>query len=154
MKILPLSLAASLIATGFCVVPQAKAANALERAIQRLEPCKNLKVKAAILTVGIDRTESVSVQSATIEVKGSQAHADATASITCRTSDELVLQGDASITVHAVLGLDLETCAPGDNTIDVVSTGGSLGEVVELLKDVISAALTQQLTRQLQKLCQ
>jgi len=132
----------------------AQAANALERAVAKIEPCRALKAKIGILKVGIDKTKEVAVPSLKIDVEGNLLHAQAVATVACQSRDGAVFEGDVSATFNADLIMDLTTCVLSRNEIDVASASGSLADVVDSLKDFISAALKEQLARQAKKLCE
>jgi hypothetical protein len=133
---------------------QADAANALEKAIARLQPCHPLKIDMGIAKIGIDRTANVTVQSATITIQGNMATAEANASLTCEASDKSPLSGDASATFSVAATMDLETCAVGNSELSILKTGGKYGKLVEEFKDGITATIKSGLEKQLMKLCQ
>jgi len=130
----------------------ARAENLLERAVARLEPCRSLKVDTGFAKVGIDKTDKVVVDSARIDIRGDTAEAEANASLTCRTGGGIV-NGDATATFRVGFSLDLTTCTLGRSEVAILSTGGTFGDVVDALKDVIAATITQRMAAQLKTLC-
>src|SRR4051794_36858924 len=75
---------------------EASAANSLEKAIERLQPCQSAKVETRLGTIGIDKFDKIAVEEIEINVKGDTASASTLASLTCRTSDQALLKGNAS----------------------------------------------------------
>jgi hypothetical protein len=133
------------------------AQNGLEKAIAAAQPCKTLKVEQKVLGVnvelGIDRLDFIRIEKVDIQVNGDVATANALGTLACRTSDSAPFHGGFSARAHVQLQANLSTCVMGKSSIDIVETGGELGDVVEALRPEISHAVLNGLERALKKLC-
>ena len=117
-------LAASIVLT---FASEAQAANALARAIEQSKPCSPIKLSKFGLSVGIDQFKSADVRRLRIDVEGDSATVALSGSLACQTSASVLLRGDASAELNASVALNLATCQFSQNTVSIVSTGGSFG---------------------------
>ncbi len=133
------------------------AQNSLERAIAAAQPCRPLKVQQQMLGVkvelGVDRLDFIKIDTVDIRIDGDIATANALGTLACRTSQDAPLQGGFSAKAHVQLRANLATCVMGESSIDIVETGGELGDVVAALQPEISNALRRGLEKTLKKLC-
>ncbi|WP_245293044.1 hypothetical protein [Rhizobium acidisoli] len=138
----------------FGVPSAAIAGNALENAIERAKPCSALKVKLIGASVGVDNFKNVTIENIDIHVKGNQATANATGSLTCRTSDNAAFKGDVSARVAVDAKIDLSTCNIAHKSVSVLSASGTFGPIVDALAGQISQTLGDGLENEARKLCQ
>ncbi|CAA2137021.1 hypothetical protein MBLL_00453 (plasmid) [Methylobacterium bullatum] len=133
--------------------PEAWAANALERALERLQPCQGLKVDIGLTTLGVDKLERLSVEEIAIVVKGNAADASVLGSLACKTSDAALKKGDASARFRVKAHMDLSTCAVSEQQTEILSTGGTFGGLVDLFRNRIKRTIEDGLAGELGKLC-
>jgi hypothetical protein len=131
----------------------AEAGNALENAIERMQPCQSLKVKTGLFTIGVDQFENVEIEELAVDVKGDLATARAVGSLTCRTSDAAALKGNVSARLSFDAEMNLATCAVKRRDIKLISAGGTFGDVVRALGEQISQSLGDGLSNEAKKLC-
>lgn len=151
---IPRALVAAFVAVAASGWHGALAANGLERALERLQPCQGLKVNVRLATIGVDNLEKLSVEEVTITVKGDAADAAVTGTLACKTSDAALVRGDASARFSATVHMDLATCTVSGQKVEILSTGGTFGSLVDRFRGMIGRTLETGLADQLRKLCQ
>jgi hypothetical protein len=151
------------VAIGFLVLQpftksHAVAANAFERAIGEAQPCRSLKAKVSSfglkVEIGVDKFDSVKVDSLQISVDGDMADASARGTLACKTSDDALVKGGFSATAEVHVKVDLMTCGMIESSVSIVDTGGLFGDVVKGLEKEISDAFRRSLERNVKKLCE
>jgi hypothetical protein len=142
-----------LVLAAIACAPPAARANPLERVIEQAKPCARLKISKFGVSVGLDTFESAEVERLKIDADAARAKIDFIGALACRTSDSALLKGDARAKFQANLDLDLATCQFRDNTIRVLSTGGSLAVALDAAKGEVEKALEVALDRAAKSLC-
>lgn len=134
------------------------AGNALERAIEKTEPCRSIKGKVDLgltkVDVGVDRLDYIKIESARIAMDGDAANASARGTLACKTSDSATSKRGFSATAEAHAKINLVNCAVDASSIAIVKTDGTFGDLVEGFKGQIEDALRRGLVRSLTKLCE
>lgn len=148
------NLAQAVFIAALAVAPAAQAANPVARAIEQAKPCSRLKVKALGLAVGLDKFEGAEIKTLKVDIDGARAKFALDGSLACAASDSALLRGDASAELRASFTLDLKSCVFSEDTIHIVSTGGSFRPVLEAAKAQIEAALESSLKGLAKSLCQ
>lgn len=141
--------------SGFLIVGDAPvyAANAVSRAIERAQPCSTVKAKKFGIAIGVDQFKSAELESLKIEVNGDDAKIAIAGSLACRTSDSATLPGDASASFSATVELNLSSCAISQDTVRILSTGGTYGFAVDAFKGAIEKAIESSISDQAKALC-
>ncbi|MER9018278.1 hypothetical protein [Mesorhizobium sp. M0898] len=129
------------------------AANAVSRAIERAQPCTTVKAAKFGVTIGVDQFKSAELENLKIEVNGDDAKISVAGSLACRTSDSATFRGDASARFSATMELNLSSCAIIQDTVRIVSTGGTYGFAVDAFKDAIEKAIESSISDQAKALC-
>ena len=125
----------------------------IETLVAATNPCGGLKTKVGIFTVGVDRLKAVSIPTVSVLVSGDTATLGANGRLTCATSDNATVKGDASATVDANAQVDLATCRVIDGQIFLSGFGGTFGPILSAAKPQLEAALLGALTKALQDAC-
>ncbi|RUZ79408.1 hypothetical protein EN943_07490 [Mesorhizobium sp. M7A.F.Ca.US.006.01.1.1] len=147
----PIALGSVLVLT--LASQSAFSANVLDRAVEAAQPCRSLKLKTGIGTVGVDKFAGANIEKVQIMVGDDIASAKAVVTMACRTADNAVFKGDASATVDLDAEMNLSTCEMNHLEVQIVKTGGTFASVLDAFKDEISEALKRKITSELGKLC-
>jgi hypothetical protein len=131
----------------------ARAANAMSNAIEQAKPCKGLKISKLGVSIGVDEFKSADIERLSVEVDGDSAKISLKGSLACRTSDGALFRGDASAQLSAAFSFDLASCQFGQNSVQIVATGGSFGFAVEAAKHEIEHALESSISKMMRSLC-
>ena len=130
-----------------------QAATALEDAIASAIPCAGNKTKVAGTTIGIDKFDRVEIKEFSVSGKGSAGKASVTGFLSCKTSDQAVVRGDANADFDVSASIDLNTCAITSKSVEIPKTGGRFKLVVDLLKSKIIESLEGSIVSEAKKLC-
>ena len=83
----------------------------VEKRLAALQPCGGLKVTQNVLglpvTIGIDKLEGVALSRAEIAMEGDDVTLSFMGGLSCRTSDQAVIKGDASVDLTASAAVSL-----------------------------------------------
>jgi hypothetical protein len=131
----------------------AHAANAVSRAIERTQPCSTVKATKIGITIGVDNFKSAELESLKIDVIGDDAKIAVVGSLACRTSDKSTFPGDASARFSAAVELNLASCAISQNSVRILSTGGTYGFAVDAFRGTIERAIESSISDQVKALC-
>jgi len=127
-----LGLAAILILFG---VQAGSAETVVEKRVAAAQPCSGLKTKAFGVSIGIDKLDRVEVGSAAFNLKGDQVTMDLKGSLACKTSDNAVVRGDASVNINATGAVNLADCEHATVTVDATDFGGQFAPLVQAAWD-------------------
>ncbi len=137
----------------FAQAAPTQAANAVSRAIEQAQPCRTVKMTKLGVTIGIDKFEDAQLESLTINVNGDNAKIEAVGSLACRTSDTAAFRGDASARFSVTAELNLASCAISQNSVRILSTGGTYGFAADAFKGTIEKAIESSIADQVKALC-
>jgi len=107
----------------------------VEKRLAALQPCSNLKLTQKLLgrpvTIAIDQLIGVTVSRATVTLAGDDVSVDFVGGLSCRTSEQSAMMGDASVDLTASAKVNLADCSVRSLSIDPTRFGGTLAEVVK-----------------------
>jgi hypothetical protein len=107
----------------------------VEKRLAALQPCSNLKLTQKLLgrpvTLAIDQLIDVTVSRATIKLAGDNVILDFVGGLSCRTSEQSAIKGDASVDLTASAKVNLADCSIRSLSITPTRFGGTLAEVVK-----------------------
>lgn len=142
-------------AVALILMPQAAySADILGKAIETVQPCKSLHVKQFGASVGIDRFKEAHIETLELSIAKDTANLSTTASLACQTSDNALLKGDVSATVHLDATLDLRGCEILSLDAKIIETGGTFKDLLDPFKEGIVTALKAAISKEIRKLCE
>jgi hypothetical protein len=113
----------------------AMAQTVVEKRLAALQPCRNLKLTQKMVgrpvTLAIDKLISVTLSRATVKMAGDDVILSFVGGVSCETSEQSAIKGDASVDLTASAVGNLADCSIRSLSITPTRFGGSLGEVVK-----------------------
>lgn len=113
----------------------AMAQTVVEKRLATLQPCSSLKLTQKMLgrpvTLGIDRLIDVTLGRATVTMVGDDVTLSFVGGVSCETSEQSAIKGDASVDLTASAKVNLVDCSIRSFSITPTRFGGSLGEVAK-----------------------
>ncbi len=107
----------------------------VEKRLAALQPCSNLKLTSKVLgrpvTLGIDKLIGVTLSRATVTMAGDDVTVSFVGGVSCETSEQSAIKGDASVDLTASAVGSLADCSIRSLSITPTRFGGTLGEVVK-----------------------
>lgn len=120
--------------TAFTATP-AMTESVVEKRLAALQPCSNLKLTQKLMgrpvTLGIDQLIGVTVSRATVTLVGDDVTLAFVGGLSCRTSEQSAIKGDASVDLTASAKVNLADCSVRSLSITPTRFGGTLAEVVK-----------------------
>ena len=107
----------------------------VEKRLAALQPCSNLKLTQKLLgrpvTLAIDQLIDVTVNRATVTLAGNDVSVAFVGGLSCRTSEQSAMKGDASVDLTASAKVNLADCSIRSLSLTPTRFGGTLAEVVK-----------------------
>lgn len=105
------------------------------------------------ITIGVDNFESVVLESLKINVIEDDAEIAIVGSLAFRTSDKSTFSGDTLARFSAVVELNLASCAISQNSVRILSTGGTYSFAVDAFRGKIENAIEGSISDRVKALC-
>jgi len=113
----------------------AMAQTVVEKRLAALQPCSSLKTTQELMgrpiTLAIDKLIDVTLTSATVSMAGDNVTVSFAGGVSCKTSEQSAIKGDASVDLTASAVGNLADCSIRSLSITPTRFGGSLAEVVK-----------------------
>jgi len=107
----------------------------VEKRLAALQPCSNLKLTQKVMgrpvTLAIDKLIDVTLSRATVKMAGDDVTVSFVGGVSCETSEQSAIKGDASVDLTASAVGNLADCSIRSLSITPTRFGGSLAEVVK-----------------------
>lgn len=110
------------------IIGPVRAETVVERRIAALEPCKGIQTKIAGITLGIDKLKDVTLRYAKADLSGDSVTLSFAGGLSCRTSEQALFPGDASVEIQAGFSVELSSCVIRALSVDAKDFGGTYGK--------------------------
>jgi hypothetical protein len=127
------------------LTPAAALAGPLDERLMEADPCRDLPQ--------ISETESVTLESARIDVLPETAEMVVAGRLACRSDSGAMLQSDASVRIEGRVTLMLEDCTATASTVRLSDFDGSIGPLVEAFAPQLESDLTEDVARAAERAC-
>lgn len=126
----------------------------IDQAIANANPCAGLKKTTMLGTVGIDKLKAVHLETADASLQGSDLKVKLNGHIACRTSDQALLEGDASADIEVTGQVSLKDCSTPALNVSVTNFGGTFGSIISQASSQIASSLRTALIDQWKRVCE
>jgi hypothetical protein len=127
------------------LAPAAAMAGPFDERLMASDPCRDLPQ--------INETESVTLESARIDVLPETAEMVVAGRLACRSGSGAMLQSDASVRIEGRVALALADCSATASTVRLSDFDGSIGPLVEAFAPQLEADLTEDVARAAERAC-
>jgi len=103
----------------------------IERRLAALEPCGGLKTELAGITFGIDKLEEVALRHAEVRLLGDDVSLSFGGSLSCRTSNNSAVRGNASANIEVTSTLNLADCSIQSLLVEATDFSGTFGRILK-----------------------
>jgi hypothetical protein len=140
------------LAAFFATMP-AHAANVLSQAIEKAQPCRVIKVTKLGVTISVDKFKSANIESLKVDIAGDAAKIAIVGSLACGTQEKSAIHGDFFAKFSAAAQLNLATCLIDESSVQILSTGGSYGALIDVFKHEIEKVINHSVSEKVKALC-
>ncbi|MEO8241453.1 MAG: hypothetical protein ABI832_04025 [bacterium] len=132
----------------------ASAQSVFERKIIENNPCSHLRSGSGLISIEIDKVESVRIDTLSLVLKGDMIEAGLSGALSCKTSDAAVLPGSVAADIAISAQMSVTDCKAVNVTAALSNISGEYGPVLDAFRSEAEDALLGGVREQLVKACQ
>ena len=130
------------------------AANVIQQAVEKANPCSVVQYKTVFSKVRVDRFKGFQLHELNLDIKNDEAKLKTSATLSCRTSDAALIKGDVSGKFAIESQFNIASCDMNGFDIKLVSSGGSFGKILDTFAPDVERKLEETAIKEIKEACE